>query len=161
MLEKLKASHYPEVESEVEIFKALAYVKHKDIDKAIECLKSLEKKDKVTMGRVASNISFLYFLENNYKEAEKYVDIANSFDRFNPKALVNKGNCLFKKNDFMRAKEQYLEAIGVEADNVEALYNLGYVNKKLNLFMEALQALEKLQTIMPIPEAIFQIASIH
>lgn len=55
------------------------------------------------------------------------------------------------KNDFMRAKEQYLEAIGVEADCVEALFNLGYVNKKLNLFMEALQALEKLQTIMPIP----------
>ena len=103
------------------------------------------------MGRVANNISFLYFLENNYKDADKYVDIATNFDRYNAKALVNKGNCLFMKNDFMRAKEQYLEAIGVEADCVEALYNLGYVNKKLNLFMEALQALEKLQTIMPIP----------
>jgi hypothetical protein len=33
----------------------------------------------------------------------------------------------------------YLEAIGVEADCLEALYNLGYVNKKLNLFIEALQ----------------------
>lgn len=60
------------------------------------------------MGRVASNISFLYFLENNYKEAEKYVDIANNYDRYNAKALVNKGNCLFMKNDFIRAKEQYL-----------------------------------------------------
>lgn len=65
------------------------------------------------------------------------------------------------KNDFRRAKEHYLEAIGVEADCVEALYNLGYVNKKLNNFMEALQALEKIQTVISIPETIFQIAHIN
>lgn len=139
----------------------MAYLKKKQIDKAIETLKTLEKKDKVTMGRVASNISFLHFLENDYKNAEKYVDIAVNYDRYNAKALVNKGNCLYMRNDFMKAKENYLEAIGVEADCVEALYNLGYVNKKLNLFMEALQALEKLQTIIAIPEAIFQIANIY
>jgi len=60
------------------------------------------------MSRVASNISFLYFLENNYIDAEKYVDIAINNDRYNAKALVNKGNCLFMKNDFRRAKEHYL-----------------------------------------------------
>lgn len=87
------------------------------------------------MSRVASNISFLYFLENNYSEAEKYVDIALNNDRYNAKALVNKGNCLFMKNDFRKAKELYLQAIGVQADCIEALYNLGYVNKKLNLFI--------------------------
>ena len=66
------------------------------------------------------------------------------------------------KQDFLRAKEQYLEAIGVEADCVEALYNLAFVNKKLNMFVEALQALEKLQTIIShVPEVIFQIANIH
>jgi len=31
-----------------------------------------------------------------------------------------------------------LEAIGVEADCIEALYNLAFVNKKLNMFVEAL-----------------------
>lgn len=56
------------------------------------------------MSRVASNISFLYFLENNYIQAEKYVDIAINNDRYNARALVNKGNCLFMKNDFRRAK---------------------------------------------------------
>lgn len=91
------------------------------------------------MSRVASNISFLYFLEKDYSEAERYVDIALNNDRYNARALVNKGNCLFMKNDFRKAKELYLEAIGVEADCIEALYNLGYVNKKLNLFIEALQ----------------------
>jgi intraflagellar transport protein 88 len=141
ILEKLKTSSYPEVESEVEIFKAMAFLKKKEIERAIETLKGLEKKDKTTMSRVASNISFLYFLEKNYSEAERYVDIALSNDRYNARALVNKGNCLFMKNDFRKAKELYLEAIGVEADCIEALYNLGYVNKKLNLFIEALQVL--------------------
>jgi intraflagellar transport protein 88 len=141
ILEKLKTSSYPEVESEIEIFKAMAFLKKKEIERAIETLKGLEKKDKTTMSRVASNISFLYFLENNYAEAERYVDIALNSDRYNARALVNKGNCLFMKNDFRKAKELYLEAIGVEADCIEALYNLGFVNKKLNLFIEALQVL--------------------
>jgi len=107
------------------------------------------------MGRVATNISFLFFLENDHKGAEKYADMAITYDRYNAKALVNRGNCLYMKNEFLRAKEQYLEAIGVEADCVEALYNLAYVNKKLNMFLEALQALEKLQTIISTPEVVF------
>ncbi len=108
------------------------------MEKSIETLKGFEKKDKVMMARVATNISFLFFLENDYKSAEKYADVAINFDRYNAKGLVNRGNCLFVKNEFLRAKEQYLEAIGVEADCVEALYNLAYVNKKLNMFLEAL-----------------------
>ena len=78
-------------------------------------------------------------MEADFKNAENYAEIAVEYDRYNAKALVNKGNCLFFRNEFLRAKEQYLEAIGVEADCVEALYNLAFVNKKLNMFMEALQ----------------------
>ncbi|KRX05596.1 hypothetical protein PPERSA_12774 [Pseudocohnilembus persalinus] len=161
ILETLKTSYFPEVESEVEIQKAMAFLKKKNMEKAIESLKSLEKKDKQIMGRVSTNISFLYFLEQDFKEAEKYAEMAISYDRYNAKALVNRGNCLFIRNEFLRSKEQYLEAIGVEADCVEALYNLAFVNKKLNMFMEALQALEKLQTIISTPEVIYQMASIH
>jgi len=88
--------------------------------------------------------------------------MALNYDRYNAKALVNKGNCLFAKNDFLRAKENYLEAIGVEADCVEALYNLALVNKKLNSYMEALTALEKLQTIVSkYPEVMYQMACLH
>jgi len=90
------------------------------------------------MARASTNISFLYFIEGNYQNAEKYAEIAVDYDRYNAKALVNRGNCLFVRNEFLRAKEQYLEAIGVEADCVEALYNLAFVNKKLNMFVEAL-----------------------
>ncbi|EGR33380.1 hypothetical protein IMG5_054890, partial [Ichthyophthirius multifiliis] len=161
IIETLKKSYFPEVEAEVEISKAMAFLKSKNMEKSIETLKSFERKDKIMMGRVATNISFLYFLENDLKNAEKYADIAINFDRFNPKALVNRGNCMFAKNEFLRAKEQFLEAIGVEADCIEALYNLAFVNKKLNMFAEALQALEKLQTIISTPEVVYQMGSIH
>ena len=90
------------------------------------------------MARAASNISFLYFLEQDYKNSEQYSDLALNHDRYNAKALVNKGNCLLQRNEFLRAKEQYLEAIGVEADCIEALYNLALVNKKLNMHAEGL-----------------------
>ncbi|EGR28423.1 hypothetical protein IMG5_176090 [Ichthyophthirius multifiliis] len=148
IIETLKTSNFPEVEAEVEISKAMAFLKSKNMEKSIETLKSFERKDKIMMGRVATNISFLYFLERDFKNAEKYADIAITFDRFNPKALVNRGNCMFVKNEFLRAKEQFLEAIGVEADCIEALYNLAF-------------ALEKLQTIISTPEVVYQMASIH
>ena len=60
-------------------------------------------------------------------------------DRYNAKALVNMGNCLMDRSELERAKELYLEAIGVEADCVEAIFNLGLVNKQLGVITEALQ----------------------
>ncbi len=35
------------------------------------------------MAKAASNISFLYFLESNFKESEKYAEIAIDYDRYN------------------------------------------------------------------------------
>lgn len=67
ILDTLKTSNYPEIESEIEICKGMAYLKHKDIEKAIETMKGFEKKDKTLMAKTASNISFLYFLESDIK----------------------------------------------------------------------------------------------
>lgn len=160
--EALRNSEYSVLESEIGILKAEQYIKLKDYEKAIEVFKSFEKKDQNLMARAATNISFLYFIEKDYKNAEKYADIAIKTDRYNAKALVNKGNCLYQRSDFETSKEFYLEAIGVEADCVEAIYNLGLVNRKMEVDLEALQAFEKLQTIMAnAPEVMYQIASIY
>ena len=75
--------------------------------------------------KAATNLSFLYFLENEYAQADKYANIAVRSDRYNSKALVNKGNCLFMKGDLERAKELYLEAIGVEAECAERMWRGG------------------------------------
>lgn len=49
-----------------------------------------------------------------FKSADLYADMAIRHNRYNAKALVNKGNCLFMSKEYGRAKEIFLEAIGVE-----------------------------------------------
>lgn len=162
VIEALKNSHYPDIQSEMEMSKALVFVKNNKINEAIGLLKVFEKKNKKFMTHAATNLAFLYLLEQNYAMAEKYCDMALKYDRYNAKVLVNKGNIYYYKRDFIRAKENYLEAIGVEADCVEALYNLAYVNKQISAYNESMTALEKLQTIVNnFPDVLFQIANLY
>ena len=162
VIQTLKTANRPEIESEMEIAKAIHYIKNKEIEKAIESFKSFEKKDKIMMAMASNNISFLYFLENDFKQAEHFADLAIQHDRYNSKALVNKGNTLFVAEEYDRAKEFFLEAIGVEADCIEAIYNLGLVYKRLGYYNESLQAFEKLHTIIPNSyEVLYQIAHVY
>merc|ERR1719163_2432906 len=118
--------------------------------------------DQALKAKAATNLSFLYFLEGDIGQADKYANLAVRHDRYNAKALVNKGNCLNEKGEPERAKELYLEAIGVEADCVESIYNLGLVNKRMGVLGEAQQAFEKLHSIIPNnPEVIYQIANLY
>ena len=92
----------------------LQYLKKKEFVKAIELLKGFEKKDQTMKAMAATNLSFIYFLEGDHPSANQYADLAVRSTRYNAKALVNKGNCLFVANEYHRAKELYLEAIGVQ-----------------------------------------------
>lgn len=91
------------------------------------------------------------------------------FFRYQASALVNKGVMCALRDDHERAKELFLEAVGVEADCLMAIHNLGtvyilqptvlvsvsisllcvqgLVNKKLGRFEEAYQAFDKLSSI--------------
>ena len=40
-------------------------------------------------------------------------------------ALVNKGNVMFARNDFEKAREYFKEALSNDSSCVEAMYNLG------------------------------------
>lgn len=154
---------YPNISSEIEIQKAVTYLKVKRFKEAITMLKAFEKRDRKLMAKAATNLSFLYFLDGpDTKSAVKYADMAVKNQRYNAKALVNKGNCCFALNDLERAKEVYLEAIGVESDCIEAIYNLGLVNKQMGTLKESLQAFEKLHSIVPkSPTVIYNIAHLH
>ncbi|CAM9116263.1 unnamed protein product [Hapterophycus canaliculatus] len=150
--------------SKMEVEKALHYLKTKEFDKAIEHLKAFEKKDQHLKAMAATNLAFIYFLEGecNFKSADSYADMAIRHSRYNAKALVNKGNCLFMSKEYERSKEIFLEAIGVEVDCVEAIYNLGLVNIHLGLPGDSLQAFEKLHTIIPNnTEVIYHIANLY
>ena len=161
IMEQLRQDH-EDVSSKLEIDMAMMFMKEKRFDDALEVLKSFERKDASLRAIAATNLSFIYFLEGEYQLADKQADVAIRADRYNAKALVNKGNCLFAAGDYGRARDMYLEAVGVEADCVEAIFNLGLVNLRLNAVTEAHHAFDKLHTILPsVPEALFQLGAIY
>ncbi|EER11464.1 tetratricopeptide repeat protein 10, tpr10, putative [Perkinsus marinus ATCC 50983] len=173
VIDTLYRAGYRNIAAKMEINKAHYYLKHKQFHEAIITLKSFQEEQQegeegqpnlntttktttihhhhhttnTTMAAAATNLSFIYFQEGNYKEAERYADMAIKIDRYNCEALVNKGNCLFVCNELYRAKELYLEAIGVASYCLEAIYNLGLVCKQACEYNEALIAFTKLQEI--------------
>ncbi len=64
-------------------------------------------------------------------------------NRYDASALVNKGNCMLQRGDMEGARDCYLEAVGVEADCVDAIYNLGLVNKRLERSHPAARGLQR------------------
>eukprot|EP00795_Rhopilema_esculentum_P017362 gene17362-8954_t len=170
-IENVRSSPYIELSNELEITKAITYLKMKDFTKAIETLKTFEKKDSKMASQAAVNLSFLYFLndyeivplqEGDTAQADKHADIAIEADHYNPAALVNKGNCSFKSGDLDRAKISYQEALNIEASCTEAIFNLGLVHKKLGKIDDALDCFHKLQAIIPNnPEVLYQLADLY
>lgn len=51
--------------------------------------------------------------------------MARDANGYNDSALVNLGNCCYKREDFEKAREHYIAALDIDASCVEALYNLG------------------------------------
>jgi intraflagellar transport protein 88 len=182
--------------------KAIHYLKTKEFEKAIDCLKQFSKKEPAQQAKAAANLSFIYYLEGEHDLAKKYAKMAVENDNFNARALVNLGNCFMHKvtagkdgkdgfglngagnsahnateglavlsGDAKQNLEQvrlslslsvrlkltlslqaakcYESAIKVEADCVEAVYNLGLSQKRAGNHTEALKTFKKCHTIVP------------
>jgi intraflagellar transport protein 88 len=148
--------------SQLEMVKALQFMKQKHFDKAIETLKSFERKDQSLASSASTNLSFLYFLEGDYKNAESYADAAITADKLNARAVVNKGNCLAMKDDLQGAIKCFLEALGMDYSCVEAFYNLGLAHKKLGKFDIALKSFQKVTDIIGTDRDVtFQMAQLY
>ncbi|KAK5608864.1 Intraflagellar transport protein 88 [Crenichthys baileyi] len=147
-VDMVKSSQYVELANDLEINKAITYLRQKDFNQAVETLKTFEKKDSRVKSAAATNLSFLYFLEKDYDQADRYADLAMNADRYNPAALINKGNTVFVKKDYEKAAEFYKEALRNDSSCTEALYNLGLTYKRLNRLEEALDCFLKLHAIL-------------
>ncbi|XP_018410189.1 PREDICTED: intraflagellar transport protein 88 homolog [Nanorana parkeri] len=161
-VEAVKTSQYVELANDLEINKAITYLRQKNFTQAVETLKMFEKKDSRVKSAAASNLSFLYFLENEHTQADLYADLAVASDRYNPLALTNKGNAVFIMGDYEKAEEYYKEALRNDSSCTEALYNLGLTHKKLNRLEEALDCFHKLHAILRnSAQVLSQIASLY
>ncbi|GFS10276.1 intraflagellar transport protein 88 homolog [Elysia marginata] len=161
-IEMVKNSQYIDLAHDLEIDKAIMFLKQKNFASAIETLKSFEKKDSKVASTAATNLSFLYFLEADYAQADKYAEVAMTADRYNPSALVNKGNVLYARNDFEKAREFFKEALTNDSSCIEALYNLGLCNKRLGRLEDGIDCFYKLHAILRnSPQVMYQIADIY
>lgn len=96
---------------------------------------------------------------DRHPRAFRYADLAMNHNRYNAKALVNKGNCLYARGELEGARQLYHEAMGAEADCLEAMYNLAVASKRLGDHGTALNLFEKLHAIIPhSTEVVWQIA---
>ncbi|KAM8857880.1 intraflagellar transport protein 88 homolog isoform 1-T1 [Synchiropus picturatus] len=161
-VDMVKSSQYVELANDLEINKAITYLRQKDFNQAVETLKTFEKKDSRVKSAASTNLSFLYFLEKDYEQADRYADLAMNADRYNPAALINKGNTVFVKRDYEKAAEFYKEALRNDSSCTEGLYNLGLTYKRLNRLDDALDCFLKLHAILRnSAEVMFQIASLY
>ncbi|XP_072542134.1 intraflagellar transport protein 88 homolog [Salminus brasiliensis] len=161
-VDMVKSSQYVELANDLEINKAITYLRQKEFNQAVETLKTFEKKDSRVKSAAATNLSFLYFLEKDYDQADRYADLAMNADRYNPAALINKGNTVFVKQDYEKAAEFYKEALRNDSSCTEALYNLGLTHKRLGRLEEALDSFLKLHAILRnSAQVIYQLANLY
>lgn len=83
-IEQIKMSPYINLAHDLEIQKALVYLKAKNFSMSIETLKAFEKRDVKVASSAATNLAFLYFLENDLANAHKYADLSLKADKYNP-----------------------------------------------------------------------------
>ena len=158
---------------QVQVSKAIEYLKDERFDDAVSMLRlSALQKDGGNNKVHHNNLSFLHFVGSEYAESASMAASAVCLDRYNASALVNRANCLLVFGSMESAKQMYLEAIGVEADCVEAIYNLGVTAKKMGHFKDSLAAFKKLQkmecatkakgcSVGMDPQILFQIGDCH
>ncbi|KAJ8253448.1 hypothetical protein GJAV_G00213070 [Gymnothorax javanicus] len=160
-VEMVKTSQYVELANDLEINKAITYLRQRDFNQAVETLKMFEKKDSRVKSAAATNLSFLYFLEKDLDQADRYADLAMIADRYNPAALTNKGNTVFVRHDYEKAAEFYKEALRNDSSCTEALYNLGLTYKRLGRLEESLDCFIKLHAILRnCAQVMYQLASL-
>lgn len=100
LIEQLRAAQLMDIAGEMEVSKAVHYLKCKELDKARETLRELEKReekdyDPATRSRAATNLAFISLLLDDVKGATEYGNIAVRCDRYNARGLVNRGNVEF------------------------------------------------------------------
>ena len=98
-VDTIRSSGYIELSDDIEINKAVKHLKRREFTEAIGTLKTFEKKEGKAASTAATNLSFLYLLQNDIDTADRYANLAIDTDRFNSAGLVNKGNCCIKINE--------------------------------------------------------------
>ncbi|XP_033225474.1 intraflagellar transport protein 88 homolog [Belonocnema kinseyi] len=161
-VDAIKSSAYSTLAADLEINKAMVFLHNRETQLAIDTLKVFENRDSKVVSSASTMLSFIYYLQGDYDQAEKCGESARKADSYNAAAYVNLSACAIKKGELERARELLLCALDSDASHVQALYNLGLVYKKQNMHEEALECFWKLRTIVHYdPQTLYQIGHLY
>ncbi|XP_012221934.1 intraflagellar transport protein 88 homolog [Linepithema humile] len=161
-VDTIKSSTYSILAADLEINKAMVFLHNRETQLAIDTLKMFENRDSKANSAAATMLSFIYYLQGDYDQAEKYAEAARTSDAYNAAAYVNLSACAMKKDEWNIARELLLYALETDASHVQALYNLGLVYKKQNLYEEALECFWKVRNIVRHdPQTLYQLGHLY
>lgn len=163
-VENIKNSNHSSLTIELELNKAVMYLKQRDIYQAIETLKYYEKKEPAIAANAVISLTFIYIKMKDIENASKYAGLSRDIDSYNPASFNNSGVCEMLKEDYNRAAKYFEAALDIDPTGFEALYNLGLVHKKMGDFETSLGYFRKVFATLSNnhhPHIIYQLGSLY
>ncbi|CAH1102173.1 unnamed protein product [Psylliodes chrysocephalus] len=156
----IKSSEYARLASDLEINKAVMFLKQKQLPEAIETLKAFEK-DSVIAINAAVNLSFIYYLQGDYDNAVRYAEVVEKQNAKSAEGYVNYGACLMAKGDISSAITCFQKALEYDHTFFEAIFNLGLCLKRQGHYMEALSCFQRFSgSLALLPAVVYQVANL-
>ena len=160
LADEMRKAGYVSLANELEVAKALGYLRMKStasgggaFEEGRATLTAFETKDDLAArSGAAANLAFLYLQEGDAEKAASFADVAVTHDKYDARALVNKGCVLLRRGDeksLLAATSCFENALALEADCVEAQYDLGLARKRLGDAPAAIAAFEKVRDMVP------------
>lgn len=163
-VDTIKSSRHQSLASELDLNRAIMFLKQDDPQQAIESLQYFEKRETNVAISASINLTFIHLMMNNLPMATKYAESMRRLDSYNPATLINNGVCEMMKKDYETARTMFEAALELDATSFEALYNLGLIWKQFGEHETALSYFRKLnQTAVheTHPQVIYQMGNLY
>lgn len=162
-VDTIKSSRHQSLASELDLNRALMFLKQDDPQQAIESLQYFEKRETNVAISASINLTFIHLMMNNLPMATKYAESMRRLDSYNPATLINHGVCEMMKKNYEEARTMFEAALDLDSTSFEALYNLGLIWKHFNEYETALSYFRKLNMTAvheTHPQVIYQIGNL-
>ncbi|CAG08235.1 unnamed protein product [Tetraodon nigroviridis] len=146
----VKSSQYTELADDLEIIKAVTYLRQKDFNQAVETLKTFEKKDTRAKSTAGTNLSFLYFLllEDPQRAIQWLMHII-SVSPTDCSVLAKLGQLFDDEGDESQALHYYTESFRHFPCDISVIAWLGTYYFKKQYFEKAIKYFERATLIQP------------
>ncbi|XP_017081491.2 intraflagellar transport protein 88 homolog [Drosophila eugracilis] len=156
-IEIIKTSNLSWLANELELNKALVYLRQNDVNQAIETLQMYDRKSEGSMTASAlTNLSFIYISLGNLEMARHCLNQLQEIGALenNALALINASIVDLRKQNLISARNRLEQALDLQPTNFEANYNLGLVALAQQDYETAEERFELLKAELMVPHSV-------